>query len=554
MKPLLTLLLLLTHTLLSAQSPDWSWAAAAGSHADDEGNSVATDSSGNIIVTGFFRDTMMFGTISLISRGDFDFFVAKYDPLGTVLWAQRFGGFDDDRGMSVAVDRNNNIIVTGYYKSTDLVFGPILTNSGGQDMFIVKFGPSGNVLWASSAAGTANDVGHTVTTDSVGNIYLIGAFSSLTLDFGSTGTTLTNLNIVDGFISKYSSSGVLIWARDFGTTWNDLGSSIAMVDDRSFVISGYTDAPAIAFGNDVLYSNSFGEIFVVKYDTSGNVLWARGADGAGSTQSLGYDFDLGNCVSTDREGNVFVSGLFSSTGLDFGGTVLTSPTYQSMYLAKYDSTGNLHWATSVNTSSNINLFHNSICTDDRGNVYMAGFFANNTLVIGSDTLINHGGFDIVIAKYDSSGSVLWAKNEGGSGYEQPNDIAVDKDGNAVITGFFGSPTFQFGSSPVSNAGVYDVFVAKLDNTINGIEIIKVSDGLTIYPNPAKDLIFISGQALRTNSTVTIIAMNGKIIRQENVNETTGAINIKNIDAGMYVLEIRSGELTERKRIIVVGNE
>src|SRR5262245_2035683 len=132
------------------------------------------------------------------------------------LWTRTGGGGGFiDSGTSMSIDQNGNIYVAGYYEDSDATFGSnLLTNAGGEDVFLVKYSPAGNVVWARSAGGTFNDRVNGIAIDAGGNVYLCGYFGSSTINFG--GFTLLNANpggaTNDMFLCKYSPSGNVSWA------------------------------------------------------------------------------------------------------------------------------------------------------------------------------------------------------------------------------------------------------------------------------------------------------------------------------------------------------
>jgi hypothetical protein len=182
----------------------------------DVGLSVAVDSTGNVYTTGYFEQTVDFdpgaGTTDLTTAGGSDVFVSKLDASGNLVFAKRFGGSDDDGGISISVDSNGNIHTTGEFAGT-VDFDPgvgtsNLTSAGLSDVFVSKLDSSGNLLLAKSFGGTANDIGRSIAFDSTGNIYTTGEFAG-TVDF-DPGTGTTNLISAGGkdvFILRLDPSG-----------------------------------------------------------------------------------------------------------------------------------------------------------------------------------------------------------------------------------------------------------------------------------------------------------------------------------------------------------
>jgi outer membrane protein assembly factor BamB len=149
-------LLFVTIISLRAQAPDWVWAKAGAGTIDDIVTGMTIDKDENIILTGFFYgSSITFGTTTLTGAGHFDMFIVKYDANGNVLWAKSAGGANADNGSSITVDADGNIYVAGRIGSQPFAFDSIILTSAG-NLFIVKCDPVGNVLWAKSASGVKN--------------------------------------------------------------------------------------------------------------------------------------------------------------------------------------------------------------------------------------------------------------------------------------------------------------------------------------------------------------------------------------------------------------
>ena len=130
-------IVLLPFTYFSQGPHVFDWAKNFGGTSDETSYSIAADHLGNVFVTGSFEGTADFdpsaGTTELTSNGDLDIFVAKYDPLGNFIWAVNFGGSVDDEGLDLAADASGNICVTGYYQeNVDFQPGSGTTNLNNQ--------------------------------------------------------------------------------------------------------------------------------------------------------------------------------------------------------------------------------------------------------------------------------------------------------------------------------------------------------------------------------------------------------------------------------------
>src|ERR1039458_7610685 len=302
---------------------------------------------------------------------------------------------------------------------------------------------------------TGNDVSQSVATDPSGNVFVTGAFISPTITFGTTTLTNAGTGTPDVFIVKYSSAGIVQWAKSANGSGFDLGLGIATDASGNAYVTGSFSSDTLRFGtisiiNDTAQST---DIFVAKYDPSGNVLWAKHFGGSDNDEALS--------IATSGT-NVYITGGFASAHIAFGTTTLTNngPTvYKDVFIAKLDGSGNALWAKSAGGIYSDEGY--GIAADAAGNAYITGLFGNHSpIIFGTDTLLNSGGSDIFTVKYNSSGTVVWAKSAGGTGNEVPGGIAIDAGGNVYITGAFSSSMMFFAYFTLSNLGNGDIYVAK----------------------------------------------------------------------------------------------
>jgi len=496
----LIIILALCSIALFAQNVDWLWAKKAGGTALDFGWDIAVDANGNSYITGSFYDSSTFGTTTLTSSGSQDISIAKLNSNGNWLWIKQAGGTSEDYGSRIAVDANGNSYITGYFEGSATFGTTTLTSSGyyNIDIFVAKIDQNGNWLWANQAGGTDTDCGYGIAVDANGNSYIIGVFAE-NATFGTT--TLTSSGYKDIFVAKLDINGNWLWAKQAGGTSDDYGYGIAVDANGNSYVTGYFYGSAI-FGTTTLTSSGDKDIFVAKLDSNGNWLWVK--------QAGGTIYDYGYEIAVDANGNSYVTGYFYGIAT-FGATTLTSSGYYDIFVAKMDSNGNWLWAKQAGgIGEDIGL---NIAIDANGNSYVTGYFMISA-IFGTTTLTSSGYYDIFVAKMDSSGNWLWAKQAGGTSNDIGIGIDVDDNGNSYITGGF-IDIATFGTTTLTSSGYYDIFVAKLGeaNSISLPDIISFSGIRSIYPNPFNPLTTIDYEiSMPADVIIEVYNNRGQLVR------------------------------------------
>jgi hypothetical protein len=455
MKTKFTIYFFLIVLQLASQAPDWSWVRENKGSADSRTTRVAADASGNIFVTGKFEgSSATFGATTVNNSGGAgtsEFYVAKYDPLGALLWVHTAPGNDDDEGLSLSTDGSGNVYVTGYFESPTLVFGgTTLTNNsnpGIADLFVVKYTASGTVSWAHNYGGTQEESGTAVFADASGNTFVTGMFYSLSVMFGGYG--VVNSGVSDAFLVKFNPSGVALWAKQIGGGMTDNGLAVtADASGNVFVAGEFNSGTISSFSPGIVNAGGF-DIFYGKYSGTGNFIFGGRLGGANSERA--------NSLVTDAAGNFYMSGFYESSSLNFGSISLTSGSLRDMFVAKFNNSGTVQWAKKA--AGNPSSGPENLAIDNTG-LYLAGTFNLASISFGTNSISNSGGTDAFLVKYDvSNGNELWAKKFGGSGFEQGLGVAASP-GNVYLTGLY-SGSVTAGPIQITSAGNSDGFLAKL---------------------------------------------------------------------------------------------
>jgi len=263
---------------------------------------------------------------------------------------------------------------------------------------------------------------------------------------------LTSAGSQDFFVAKYSSAGALLWARRMGGAGNDGGGPVAVGAGGDVYIAG-NFANTATFGTTSLVSSGANDVFVLKLDSAGNVVWVRGMGGPSN--------DMQGALALAPDGAVCATGRFSGTAT-FGTTSLVSSGAYDIFVLRLDSVGNVSWAKRMGgTGDDIG---SGIAFGADGSIYSAGRFSG-TAAFGSINLISAGSFDIFVAKVDSAGNVSWARSMGGISDDGSSSVAVGADGSVYAAGYFFAAA-TFGATTLTSAGAGDVFVMRLDSAGN----------------------------------------------------------------------------------------
>jgi len=345
----------------------------------DFASAMAVDHMGNVYVTGKSDGTDMWA----------DYATIKYDPNGDELWVRRYNGpgMYTDEASAIAIDDSGNVYVTGSSYSVETNF----------DYATIKYDLNGNELWVARYTGPEDgeDYARAIAVDGSGNVYVTGYI-------WNSGEPFTRN---DYATIKYDPNGNELWVRIF----DGLSQPDFLYDEASAIAVD-------AYGNVyVTGRRAYGSIFAydydyltIKYDSSGNLLWARTYDG------LGEDDDEALAITIDGSGNVYVTGASEGDG-----------TFYDYATIKYDPNGNPLWLRRYNGPENDGDQAGAIAVDGSGNVYVTGVSG------GAGTM-----GDYATIKYDSNGDELWVSRYDGPGNatDWPSAIAIDGSGDVYVTG------------------------------------------------------------------------------------------------------------------------
>jgi hypothetical protein len=440
-----------------AADGDVVWATSAGGPGRDFGKGIAALSGGTTVVTGRFQHTATFGatTLTAAAPGSIDIFVAKYAASGAVEWAKSAGGAELDEGNGIAALPNGSALVTGGFIGTATFDSTPITSAGVDDVFVAKYDSEGMLVWAKRAGGGNFDVGHGIAALSDGGAIVTGQFQSNPATFGEK-TLAAPTAFPEIFVVRYDSWGDVVWAKQAGGDGSDAGFAVSTASDDTAVVTGYFEGMA-TFGA--------GEPKETTLTAAGprDVFVAKYSAGGlleWVTQAGSTGLDEGSGIAALDDGGALVSWYSRDTAGDPA----------DLFVARCDpDDGSLAWVTQAGGAGSDAAAYGIAALSD-GSAVVTGHFEgtatfgagelNETVLSSPDSLA------VLVAQYYPDGTLAWATKAGGAGEDEGLAIAALPEGNAFVTGDFQGPA-TFDGIPLPSLGLLDVFVAEYEATPGG---------------------------------------------------------------------------------------
>jgi hypothetical protein len=426
---LFQVLLLLVSIVRPADGQSLGWAKQAGGGDWDYATAAAVDHDGNVYITGPFNRQCGCGNQITFDPGGpnqttlpgvwrSDVFVAKYDTTGALLWARSASTADFEESFGIAVDAAGN----SYVALVQLSVGPL----------VMKFDRNGNDVWTRVLPSVGGGYPFAIAVGAEGSSYVTGYAP----DPQAGGSVIT--------VWRLDASGNPMWTRQATGLHYGGGAGISVDSAGNAYVTGLLNAGTATFGTGEPNETTLGdvngaanEMFIAKYDGSGSLMWAKqSADIAGY---LAY----GLAIRVDSAGNPHIT-MLGNTILGLGEP--TETPISGSILAKYSTTGQFLWATSV---SQQNSEPRALAVGDVGHTFVTGYIAGA----------------LFIAKYDANGNLLWMRQPvsvdpmtrgGDAGY----GVALDSAGNAYVAGGFAGTTMFGPGEPsetiLSSSSILDV--------------------------------------------------------------------------------------------------
>ena len=352
---------------------------------------VATDKQANIYIVGTFWGTYTFGNRTVSTGGLTSIFIAKYSPYGAILSVKIPTINYHATASAIAMDNSDNLLVTGYF-SDSLTFGsttlyePYITD----DLFIFKFDSAGNTLWGQKANTPSNSCAaepSSICTDISGNVFITGYFKT---DVFFDTAQLVSLNSWSGFLVKYSAAGNVAWAKQsYNLTYlNSAAYATAVCADNegsAYVTGCFFDD--VKFGTTTLYSSTTYSSFLAKYDSLGNSVWAEQTNQGWQTTGLASDANNDIFLTATNYSFFCTCPIYNQAQITMGAysmNVLIWATYLST-INKFDKNGN---GVCGSYLTGVGVLYPQVTSDPAGkHIYISGYIPEgDSVYCGKDTL------------------------------------------------------------------------------------------------------------------------------------------------------------------------
>lgn len=347
----------------------------------------------------------------------------------TLLWENSIGGSTDDYGFYVEATSDGGTIVLGSATSSD---GDFSSNYGNYDVLLTKLNSAGGIQWIQNLGGSLLEEGYTVHQTVDGGYFITGYTRS------SDGQVATNHGLRDIWVVKTNALGIIQWENTFGGSGDDRAYFTTQTSDGNYIMAGYTGSN----DGDVTFNNGGDDVWVVKIDTAGGLIWQKSLGGTGG--------DYGSHISETPDGGYIVTAYSYSNDGDVSGNNGGS----DLWIAKINNTGTLQWQNNYGGTSD-EYSTASYSTVDGGYILCAYTFSSDI-----DVTSSHGNLETWLVKVNAIGTIQWQKCIGGTDSDGNYSFQKTMDGKYIIAGY--SYSNDFDATGNHGGGEADYWIVKTD--------------------------------------------------------------------------------------------
>ena len=537
---------------LIAQTPQWARTTINQSTQTHDANQIKVDIDGSIYVAGNFPYQLKFSDSNMVLNGlgGNNTYLYKRSATGELLWAKDIGGFFQNNLFNMNIDHAGNVYLIGEFRN-NLAVGSggnsiSLTSNGYSDAYIVKYSGEGNLLGAYSVGGTSRDKFTAITFDSQNNIILAGDFKG-EVDF-NLGQNSHIENCTGITLVKYTDTFEFISAYKLNSTYGHV-TNIEVNAENALIFGGrFRESITIDSGEGLTGGPQFTNFgFVMKVSDTFAFEWIVGVTGTASQ----YLRDM----QLNQSGDIYVAGDMSETAnfLSHDQTEIhkNSSGSNDIFFAKISPIGNFEWVHAMGGPGKDYAF--AIDLDTSGNIFLAGSFSQTMdFDPGSGTaeFTSEGSSSSYVSIYTPNGAYAntftydnpFISDPGYQGGNAASGIALNSYNDIYLTGWFKTainfdptqPGFEFTTMK------QDCYLLKVGSVIVGLPEQRATYPISIYPNPARDVVHIEALNIQNLEIYTI---HGKLIYSK-LAKTLGdkqTIGISHLPAGTYILSLTAND-------------
>lgn len=538
-----------------AQLPVYNWGFSLGTSGYDYNTDIVTDPSGNIYITGYTTSPIDMepgpGSTVIGAADIANCLLAKYDPSGNLVWAKSWNA----QGWQLAIDHNNNVIISGTFMNTISIGNKVLTSNGWNDIFVASVSPEGNVNWVFSIGGAEPDDAGALTIGADGDIYL-GGRTKLNVDFdpGPESFVLNGLGLSDAFFARYTDQGQFVWAKMLTTAGDERVSHLESDINGQLYVAGTFRFPmdfSMGSGSTVLTPIDNNGHFLAAYNATGALLWAR--QFGGGVKKVPWAGDNSSLLSSSI-GNNWNGGQAIAVSGNFLDTLYVGPTL--MYIANgpvdiytliYDNTGDLITSFTLGGDGAYGFSGAMVIKDNE--LIQSGSFSGTVDLDPRAAMDNKftasSQKDVFLARYSTLLEPLDIYMWEGTGEDFGSQLAMDAGENLLMGVRFNGTLYQEPFVQADSAvslGEVDFSVIKLGNNIIPTGLEQSNPGsFSIHPVPAQDYFNIQTSSLHDAEYLTVFDSSGRIVHTQAFSHET---NIKTVDTstwpvGIYFVKVQT---------------
>ncbi len=505
---------------------------------------IAVDSKDNMILVGYSGSTNLPTTAGCFQKeksGGHDAFIAKFTPDGQPIWITYYGGSGTDVAKGCVIDANDNIFVVGKTDSPDF---PTTkgTYKGSSDVFILKFSPTGERLWAELYGSDGFDTGEGIALMSDGGIVIAGYTAGTNLPVSENALYPTLQGYADAFISRFSPDGDLIWGTYYGGYQNEITTCVATDKWDNIAVGGYHQKvssepgmPIFPIWGDAFQWDTTGkeDCFIIKLTPDGKLLYASLYGGSQK--------DVFNAVCSDKEKSFYFTGRTESSNF---------PTTENAYKPNWDSYDIVIVKITSDNKVDFSTFYGglsaeegmSISSDDN-NIWLTGWTISSDFPVIGEPIqgIGVGHTQIILLKMDLNGKPVYSAYYGS---KNSFGYAILSSGSRfLITGETNAAKFPYTNNAFQNRIIpaeYTSYLFKIDLNKTDVENLEINEHISIYPNPFERKIRLSN--LDIPCDIKIYDIFGVLIREIYLQDVENPeLDLNWLRAGFYQIIIQSNK-------------